>query len=83
MMFFTDEIFMMGKIFQIKWRNELKIFSKLKLRILKIAGRGDLGLESDVSMLGGSLLLTYADKRGEGGQKSENLAAIICERSLK
>ena len=28
------------------------------------------------------MLLTYADKRGEGGQKSENLADIICERSL-
>ena len=33
-------------------------------------------------MLGGTLSLTYADKRGGGGQKSENLADIICERSL-
>ena len=31
---------------------------------------------------GGTLLLTYADKRGRGGQKSENLADIICEHSL-
>ena len=31
---------------------------------------------------GGTLLLTYADKRGEGGQKSENFSDIICERSL-
>ena len=31
---------------------------------------------------GGTLLLTYANKRGEGGQKSENFADIICERSL-
>ena len=25
---------------------------------------------------------TYADKRGGGGQKSENFTDIICERSL-
>ena len=35
-----------------------------------------------VSMQGGTLLLTYADKKGGGGQKSENLADIICERLL-
>ena len=43
--------------------------------------RGGLGVESYVSMPGGTLLLTYADKRGEQGQKSENFADIICERS--
>ena len=44
---------------------------------------GGLGVESYVSMPGGgTLLLTYADKKGEGVQKSENFADIICEGSL-
>ena len=29
----------------------------------------------------GTLLLKYADKREEGGQKSENFAEILCEYS--
>ena len=53
MMLFTCEIFMMGEIFKIERRHELKMFSMFKLRILKIAGRGGLVLESDISMLGG------------------------------
>ena len=28
-------------------------------------------------------ILTYAIKRGEGGKESENVANIICERSLR
>ena len=40
----------------------------LELRFLVIGrGRGT-GIESYVSMLRGTLLLTYAEKRGEGGK---------------
>ena len=52
------------------------VFSMLKLRFLETGG-GVRGRESDVSMRGGTLLLTYADKGGRGGQKSENFADII------
>ena len=50
--------------------------------LISLSRGGGLGVESYVSMPGGTLLLTYADKRGEGGQKSENFADMICERSL-
>ena len=58
----------------------IRVFLTLELKFLDI-GRGVggcLSVESYISMLGGNLLLTYADKRdGGGGQKSENLADII------
>ena len=52
------------------------------MNLLKKGG-GVIGDNLDVSVRGeGTLLLTYADKRGEGVKKSENIADIICERSL-
>ena len=50
--------------------------------LISLSRGGGSGVESYVSMPGGTLLLTYADKSGGGGQKSENFADIVCERSL-
>ena len=56
------------------------MFLMLELRFLE-SGGGFRG-KNLCQHAGGTLLLTYADKRGEGSQKSENLADMICERSL-